>query len=118
MPSKSHRAASRQAKLRQKKRRGKGGTQLFDAGPTESSAEAATEGPIAEAAVEPEPQTAPSPAAVASPPAQPTRRPRRSHAAEVAPRYEHLASELRRIGTVTLVILVVLVALSFILGGR
>ena len=49
MPKKGHRTASRQAQLSQKKRRGKGHSQVFDSGPSESSAATAVEDPAVEA---------------------------------------------------------------------
>ena len=113
MPTKGKRAASRQAKLRQKRRRGKGGTQVFDAGPTES--EVAAKQSVAEA--EPEPQAAPRPVAVAAPQARPARRSRQPSAAEAAPRYQYLGAELRRIGALTIVIFAIIVGLSFVMGS-
>ena len=75
MPSKGHRAASKQAKLRHKRRHGRGGAQQFDAGPTESETVAVK--PVREAETEvdaeSEPQLTPKasgrrpPAASASP---------------------------------------------------
>ena len=109
MPSKGQRAASRQAKLRQKRRRSKGGAQLFDPGPTESKR-------VAEEGVEPEPQRAPRPVSVAPSTTQTPRRPRQRSPAELAPRYEYLGAELRHIGILTIVMLAILAALSFFLG--
>jgi hypothetical protein len=107
MPSKSHRAASRQAKLRQKRRRSSAAAQVFQAGPTESKV--ATEESSAAPALRP------APAAKASP--QPARRSKRAAAAQTAPRYMYLSTELRRIGVVSMVILVILAAVSFVLSS-
>ena len=111
MPTKGKRAASRQAKLRQKRRRGKGGIQVFDAGPTESEMAAK------QSVAEPEPQPAPRPVEVAAPQARPARRSRQPSAAEAAPRYQYLGAELRRIGALTIVIFAIIVGLSFIMGS-
>ena len=110
MPSKSHRAASRQAKLRQKKRRGRAAAQVFQAGPSESSV--ASEEPTALAA---EPKT--RPAAVTKAPTGQARRSKGGTSKETMPPQAYLSSELRRIGVVSLVILAILAALSFILGS-
>ena len=113
MPTKGRKAASRQAKLRQKKRRGKGGIQMFDAGPTDSKLVAQE----SDSEADPEPQPAPSPVAVARPPARAARRSRQPIVTEEAPRYRYLGAELRRIGAIAIVILAVLVALSFVMGS-
>ena len=113
MPSKAKKAASRQAKLRQKKRRGKGGVEAFDPGPTEprSPAEATA------AEVEGESPPARPAMATAAPRRQPSRRSGRGAADEPMPRYQYLGVELRRIGVVTGIILAILAALSFVLGS-
>ena len=51
MPNKAHRAASRQAKVKRRKRHDKGRTQEFDAGPDKSTVVAAVAEPIVEADV-------------------------------------------------------------------
>ncbi len=113
MPSKGNRAASRQAKLRQKKRRGKGADQAFDVGPAESKRALAE----AEGVGTPEkPSPAPSTLGPAPATPRPSRRARRAEA-ETAPRYGYLGGELKRIGVTTSIIVVLLVALSFVLGG-
>lgn len=108
MPSKSHKAASRQAKLRDKRRRGKAAPQVFDAGPSEAT----------QAAVEQDSEAPAPPLAEAAAPraARQTRRSRRAEA-EVAPTYPYLGGELRRIGVVAVGILAILAVLSFLLGG-
>ena len=113
MPSKGHRAASRQAKLRQKRRRPKGTAQLFDTGPTSSQRTA--QEPASD--VQPERHPTPRPAPVAPAQAQPPRRSSRRSSSEVAPRYLYLGAELRRIGAVAVIIFVILAAGSFVLGS-
>ena len=111
MPSKGNRAASRQASLRRKKKRGKGAAQSFDVGPTESKR--------ALADVEnPETPARPSLATgVLEPTSARPSRPSRRDEAETIPRYEYLGGELKRIGFTTSIIVGFLVALSFVLGG-
>ena len=114
MPSKGHRAASRQAKVRQKKRRGKGGAQVLDTGPTQ--AEATTEAQTAGSDVERAPAApAPSPAAAAAP--RPRRRSRQTAGGEALRTYPYLGMELRQIGLTSLVIFILLAVLTFLLGG-
>ena len=111
MPSKSRRAASRQAQLK-RRRRGRQRVQEFDAGPTEPRSPDASADDGADEAV------AVMPAAPAS--QTPARRPHRSRrqAASEAPlSYDYLGSEIRRIGVITAMIAVVLVLLTFLLGG-
>jgi len=110
MPSKSHRAASRQAKLRQKKRRGGAAAQVFQAGPTESSV--ASEEPT-ELAAETAPET--TSRAVVKAPIGRVRRSKRGASEETLPRHPYLSAELRRIGVISMAILVILAAVSFYL---
>ena len=110
MPSKSHRAASRQAKLRQKRRRGKAAAQSFDAGPPEPTGAPA-------AVADDEPQPAPKKERPLAPSSRAARRARAAATDETAPTNVYLGSELRRIGAVTLGILTILAVLSFVLGG-
>jgi hypothetical protein len=108
MPSKGDRVAARQAKLRQKRRRVKGAGQTFDAGP---SAE--------EVAARPAPAKVESPLGRAALPAQPqpARRSRQASSIETAPlHYPYLASELRRIGIVSLGIFIILAIANVFLG--
>ena len=121
MPSKSRRAASRQAQLRRKKRRGKdpGQGQDFDPGPTEADvAERAAE-VEEEAADLPAPETAPGPALSTSRPAtaRAVRRSRRGASAESALEYGYLGSELKRIGMIAMLIVVLLAVLTVFLRG-
>ena len=112
MPSKGRRAASRQAGLKSRRKRRKGGTQNFEAGPTVSSRAEERDSTDAE----------PSPS---RPIAQPVRAPRvtsrasraaQAAAAEAAAAQPYLSKELLRIGVVTGVILVILAAASVVLG--
>ena len=121
MPSKSSRAASRQAQLRRKRRRGKARPQEFDVGPTESSRPAATveavEDTEAEAVVE-----AGETAVATSPPrpqpvARPTRRSARGTAPEPALSYPYLGSEVKRIAVISALIAIILAVLTFVLGS-
>ena len=113
MPSKSRRAASRQAQLK-RRRRGRQRVQEFDAGPTESrSPTSDDDGADAVVAVMPA-----SPASQTS--QAPARRPHRSRrqaASEAALSYDYLGSELKQIGVITAMIAAVLVLLTFLLGG-
>ena len=124
MPSKSQRAASRQAQLRRRKPRGKGRTQEFAAGPVR--AEPAPDAPAAEADSEPVQGPASTPAAVLQPEpgigapgaaARPARRPRVRTANDPAAVYRYLGPELRRIGLITTAIVAVLIGLTFVMGG-
>ena len=109
MPSKSRRAASRQAQLK-RRRRDRQRVQEFDAGPTEPRSPADDESADAAVAV--------MPAAPAS--QTPARRPHRSRrqaASETPLSYDYLGSELKQIGVITVMIATVLVLLTFLLGG-
>ncbi len=109
MPSRGRKRASRQAQLSQKKRRGRAGanTRTFDAGPTQPreappTAPAASSAPAAAVAA-PTPQAAP-------------RRQRRQSTPNTPMVYRYLGRELRQIGILAAVMVVTLVALSFVLG--
>ena len=124
MPSKSQRAASRQAQLRRRKRRGKGRTQEFAAGPVR--AELSPDAPAAEADSEQVQGPASTPTAVlqskprsgaAGAAASPARRPRVRTATDPAAVYRYLGPELRRIGIITTAVVAVLVGLTFVMGG-
>jgi hypothetical protein len=112
MPSKSRRAASRQASLRNRRKRGKSAPQAFQAGPTQSSQP--DEESAAEAADQPGP--APQPASAARPGRRPSRA-EQAAAAEGAQGHRYLGAELRRIGIVTAVIVALLAVASVVLGG-
>ena len=114
MPSKSHRRASRQAQLRQKKRHGKAQPQQFDPGPTEPRPAAQAEEPVAEEPLQPE--SAPASASLSSPP-QPVRRSMQRASAQPALAYIYLGSELRRIGILATLIVAILAVLTVLLRG-
>ena len=119
MPSKGHRAASKQAKLRQKHRRGKGGPRQFDTGPTESEAVAMEFASDSEIEVndEQKPDLAVKHVASVSNRTQLTRSVKQSTTADLtASRYLYLGAELRRIAIITAIIILILVAMSFVLG--
>ena len=115
MPNKAHRAASRQAQVKRRKRRDKddkGRTQEFDAGPDESTVVATVAEPVVEAVVAPESVEQRAPARAAHVPA---RRARDRAAAEPPPGQKFLAGELRQIGIITTMIVVVLAVLTVFL---
>ena len=129
--NKGHRVASKQAQLSRKKRRnGKGRPQEFFPGPTQTESEPASDTAIQEpAAVEaenqavqqqPEAARAPARAAVATAPRPRTAprraRPQRATAAQPPAVYKYLGTELRHIGIISAVIIVILVVLTFVLG--
>lgn len=113
MPSKSHRAASRQARLSRRKRRGKPALQNFQAGPSQPTA-------VAEPDAAPRPASQPATTAAQSRAAAPSparaamRSRRRAAGAENATRY--LGRELRQIGIISTLIALILAALTFVLG--
>ena len=111
MPRKGHRAASRQAQLRQRRRRGKGVAEEFDAGPSRPTEPA--QAPVAEA--EPPPTREPAPSPEARP--QQVRRSRKATVALTVPSYAYLGSELKRIGLITVLIVAILIVLTFVLSG-
>ena len=117
MPNKSHKAASRQAKLNRRKRRGKGGTQEFDAGPTaESMAEAAALAPPQAQRPQPEPVVE----AVGAPEQTVSRSVRRSKqrvTVQPALAYPHLGPEMRHIAVLAALIGVILAVLTVFLRG-
>ena len=124
MPKKGHRTASRQAQLSQKKRRGKGASQVFDAGPSESSAATAVAESAVDATTEGEVSQQPTRTAVATarpssaPARQPARRSRQRTSVESTPAvYRYLGAELKQIGMITTFIVGILIALTFVLGG-
>ena len=110
MPSKSRRAASRQAQLKRKRQRGKSRSQEFDPGPTEprqpastleaeEDADVATVSPTAQQAVRQAPRS------------------RRQSLGETPLTYPYLSSELKQIGAISALIVVTLVVLTFVLGS-
>ena len=112
MPNKAHRAASRQAQVKRRKRRDKSRIQEFDAGPDKSTVVATVAEPVVEADVEPESVVQQAPARAAQVPA---RRARDRAAAEPPPGKKFLAGELRQIGVITTMIVVVLAVLTVFL---
>ncbi len=111
MPSKSRRAASRQAEVRRRRKRGKGAPESFDTGPTESQRAAR----IAEdeSSVQPRPAAGSTAGAAI---ARPARIPRAADRVS-APAYGYLGAELRRIGVITTLIVAILIGTTFALGG-
>ncbi len=114
MPNKAHRAASRQAQVKRRKRRGKTRPQEFDAGPDESAVVATIAEPVIEADVEPETVEQQAPARAARLPA---RRSRDRAVVQPAPAQKFLAGELRQIGMITTMIVVALAVLTVFLRG-
>ena len=108
MPKKGHRAASRQAQIQKKRRRGGSRTQVFDAGPSEADVAAreasSDDGEFVEDTLAPRP--APTP----------VRRPSTRTAVDTAPMYPIIRPELTRIGILTFVVVVVLAVLTVFLG--
>ena len=118
MPSKSHRAASRQARLSRRKRRGKPALQNFQAGPSQpttvaepddASPRPASRPATATAVATQSRATAPSPARAAA-------RSRRRAIQSGAESTRYLGRELRQIGFITAFIALILAALTFVLG--
>lgn len=118
MPSKSQRAASRQARLSRRKRRGgKPALQTFQAGPTQRSEDAESDA-----------QAQPQPARVATAARAQTQtstlaapstamRSRRRASQAGSPNVDrHLPRELRQIGIITTLIAAILTGLTFVLG--
>ena len=110
MPKKGHRAASRQAQIQRKRKRGGSRPQVFDAGPSEADVAARQvhvddDGEAAEAALAP-PRPAPAP----------VRRYRAGAAVDAPPTYPTIRPELTRIGILTFAVVVVLAVLTVFLG--
>ena len=118
MPSKSQRAASRQARLSRRKRRGgKPALQTFQAGPTQRSedaeSDAETQTQPTRVATAPRAQT--QTATLSAPPTAMRSRRRASQAG--SPNVDrHLPRELRQIGIITTLIAAILTGLTFVLG--
>jgi hypothetical protein len=130
MADKGKRIASRQAQLNRRKRRGKGRSQQFDAGPGESAVtpkqadvevSEATASVSGTAATPVDGQSAPEATETIGPPARvastsrPTRRGRAAARAEAAAVYPYLGVEVRHIGVITAVLVVALVVLTLLL---
>jgi hypothetical protein len=118
MPSKGQKVAKRQNQMKSRKRRGprKASTQQFEVGPTVSKTSVEEEEGTAVA-----PATAAATATATMPGAStaPSRRRRTKQAVEeeAPPVTRFLPGELRHIGLVTLVILIILAAATVTLGG-
>ena len=112
MPGKGHRAASRQAKLRRRKRRGRGQPEIVAACPVQPVASESAEEPAVELELQAEPALE-----AKQPSPQPVRRLRQRAPAEPVPIYSYLGAELRHIGLLTTLIVAILVALTFVLRG-
>ena len=104
MPKKGHRAASRQAQIRRNRRRTKGQGQEFDAGPTEADVTARETSASEEGLV--------APVAVA---ASSARRSRQRASEEPVPVYGQLGAELKRIGVLTFLVVIILAVLTVFL---
>jgi hypothetical protein len=112
MPSKGKKTASRQANLRDRKKRGKAAPQQFQAAPTARKVDEETGAPV---------DTSLSSSAATPATTQPaktprlTRRAKQAAAAEVGT-YPYMGAEIRHIGIVASGIFVIIIALSFVLG--
>ncbi len=129
MPSKAGRAASRQARLSRKKRRGGKGRQDFELGPEESVA--TTEAAVEDADIEAQGEsgteeslaaqpgaTATATATRARPRTRTPTRTRKQRVSEATPArvYQYIGAELRLIGIITVIIVALLTGLTFVLG--
>ena len=117
MPSKSKRAASRQAQLRRRRRKIKGQSQEFDAGPSESDTEAVAASETADEAIVQEETIVEASAPQSQPAPRQTRRSRQKNTAEPALVYSHLPTELRHIGILAVLMMAALVVLTILLRG-
>ncbi len=116
MPSKSHRAASRQARLSRRKRRGKPALQNFQAGPSQPTAVAEPDDVSPRPTSRPATATATQSRATAPSPARAAARSRRRAIQSGAESTRYLGRELRQIGFITTFIALILAALTFVLG--
>lgn len=118
MPSKGQKVAKRQNQMKSRKRRGprRASTQQFEVGPTVSKTSVDEE---EGAVVAPATATATATATMSGASTSPSRRRRSKEAVEVEapPVTRFLPGELRHIGLVTLVILIILAAATVTLGG-
>ena len=117
MPSKAQRAASRQARLSRRRRRGKAAPQNFQAGPTQPGAvaddAAAASGARARQAAS---ISARTPASASTETRSAPRARRRGADAGTSNVSRYLGRELRQIGAISCLIAVILVGLTFVLG--
>ena len=114
MPSKAQRAASRQARLSRRRRRGKAAPQNFRAEPTQPNAAAvdSPSPPVRQAASVSARTTASASVETRSAP----RARRRAADTGTSNVSRYLGRELRQIGAITSLIAVILVGLTFVLG--
>ena len=112
MPSKSQRAASRQARVRNRRKKGRAAPQTFQAAPTERRQE---DEEAAAAAPRPAAASATAPSMTSTAPVRPARRARRAEETATA-EYPYLKPELIRIGAMSSVVLLIIVGLTFVLG--
>ena len=123
MPSKGSRAASRQAKLSQKKRRGKGAPRVYDSAPTtprEGSAVPAESQSATKIEATTEVQETAARTRRAAPEAtspSPRRRFRAATATTAESTYPYLGIELRHVGMITFLIVVLLSVLTAVLSS-
>ena len=110
MPSKSQRAASRQARVRNRRKKGRPAPQTFQAAPTQRRQEDEEA-----AAMPPTPAAAAAPSMTSTAPVRPARRARRVEEAAAA-EYPYMKPELIRIGAISSVVLLIIVGLTFVLG--
>ncbi len=106
VPSKSQRAASRQARVRDRRKKGRAAPQTFQAAPTQRSQEDEEA-----AAMAPKPAAA-APSMASAAVVRPARRASEAATAE----YPYMKPELIRIGVMSSVVLVIIAALTFVLG--
>ena len=110
MPSKSQRAASRQARVRNRRKKGRPAPQTFQAAPAQRRQEDEEA-----AAMPPSPATATAPSMTSTAPVRPARRAQRAQEVAAA-EYPYLKPELIRIGAISSVVLIIIAGLSFVLG--
>ena len=109
MPSKSQRAASRQAQLRRRRRRTKGRPQEFDAGPVQRESAAGPDSPD-RADIPATPQASVPGRGVVG-----MRQSRAGISRDGGPRSGYLGAELRQIGIITTLIFAILAVLTVFL---
>ena len=116
MPSKAQRAASRQARLSRRRRRGKAAPQNFQAGPTQPGAVAAAADASGARARQAASISARTPASASTETRSAPRARRRGADAGTSNVSRYLGRELRQIGAISCLIAVILVGLTFVLG--
>jgi hypothetical protein len=117
MPSKAQRAASRQARLSRRRRRGKAAPQDFQAVPSQPTAVSDPAAAVPSRPVRQASTFRSEVATEATSRAQPALRSRRRGAdTGTSNTNRYLGRELRQIGAITTLIAVILVGLTFVLG--